>query len=429
MAGRDDPTQRVVNGWRRAAGLDPLGTAEMQVASGWLAQPGGEPTPTTFRSLAATPERLLTLMATPKSGVAFDDSQLRKAWVDPDPVRAAKSANVVLPADTATTSGPKRARQQGKKPGGAAQTAPGAEITPVASSGPAVAAGVDAPDDYGRLPLASGGTAIEQAIDHYSAGDSRIATAMRLGVLLETGSFESGGSAVGDSGQSHGWYQIHQPAHSQYITPEQSRDPYAATKYMLRFYQAGVERVDREQPGLWQRDPYGAARLAAFYAEKPSQMYPEERYQRAKARLTSARSGGGGDAPYFAWLGEGASGSVTGRLGDTDEVYQRTARGGKHTGVDIGIAPGAPVITPVEGVVEIAGQYGGYGTAVVLRLASGRRMVLGHLSGTSVRPGQTVAKGAVLGRSGNSGVTDGPHLHLELREADGTAIDPRHYAS
>lgn len=161
-------------------------------------------------------------------------------------------------------------------------------VSPFKKSSPAPATTTTTPTT--TAPTASGGTAIEAAIDKHAAGDTRVALAMRMGVLLETGNFESGGSAVGDNGQSHGWYQIHQPAHGKAITPEQSRDPEAATRYMLSSYQAGVKRVTREQPTLWQTDPYQAARLAAFYAERPAVMYPDDRYQRARAQLVQRQT-------------------------------------------------------------------------------------------------------------------------------------------
>lgn len=72
------------------------------------------------------------------------------------------------------------------------------------------------------------------------------------------------------------------------------------------------------------------------------------------------------------------------------------------------------------------------GNYVLLDLGPGRRMLhryalYGHLKPGSirVRPGETVTRGRVLGAIGNSGNSDGPHLHFHVTEAADAAAAPQ----
>ena len=94
-----------------------------------------------------------------------------------------------------------------------------------------------------------------------------------------------------------------------------------------------------------------------------------------------------------------------------------------HPGVDIVVNVGTPVRATQAGQVVVAGSDGEYGLAVVIRHAGGFTTLYGHNSQILVRPGQTVERGQVVARSGNTGVSTGPHVHYEVRY-HGTAIDP-----
>lgn len=94
-----------------------------------------------------------------------------------------------------------------------------------------------------------------------------------------------------------------------------------------------------------------------------------------------------------------------------------------HAGTDVALAYGHSVQAMRGGTVVFAGEQGGYGTTVVVDDGSGLRARYAHLSGCDVKVGDRVDVGQVLGRSGNSGRSTGPHLHLELVR-DGRPVDP-----
>ncbi|MEV0189179.1 M23 family metallopeptidase [Kitasatospora purpeofusca] len=102
---------------------------------------------------------------------------------------------------------------------------------------------------------------------------------------------------------------------------------------------------------------------------------------------------------------------------------------GYHTGVDFAVSPGTALLAVGNATVVSAGWDGAYGKEVVLRLADGRYAQYAHMSALAVSPGQKVAAGQQIGRSGNTGNSTGPHLHFEIRSANqyGAVINPIAY--
>ena len=124
-------------------------------------------------------------------------------------------------------------------------------------------------------------------------------------------------------------------------------------------------------------------------------------------------------ATVWDWTG-GRRFPVTQAFGAWDCATYASCR---HPGLDLGLPTGTPVTAGLPGRVTLAGAYGGYGQAVVVETSVGA-VVLGHLSRVLVTPGQTVRRGQPLGLSGNTGVSTGPHLHLESRSASGQPFNP-----
>ena len=104
-----------------------------------------------------------------------------------------------------------------------------------------------------------------------------------------------------------------------------------------------------------------------------------------------------------------------------------------HSGIDIAVPVGTPVKAIADGKVKIAsGGIKGYGNAVYIDHGNlnGKRIEseYGHVSEFCVKPGQKVKKGQIIAFSGGekgapgSGVSQGPHLHLTIREYDNTTL-------
>jgi murein DD-endopeptidase MepM/ murein hydrolase activator NlpD len=94
-----------------------------------------------------------------------------------------------------------------------------------------------------------------------------------------------------------------------------------------------------------------------------------------------------------------------------------------HRGIDVAHAYGQDVRAAAAGQVVFAGDHGAYGTVIVIDHPGGRQTRYAHLAVSGVQPGDRVDAGEVIGKSGNSGHSTGPHLHFEVLEA-GRAVDP-----
>lgn len=87
-----------------------------------------------------------------------------------------------------------------------------------------------------------------------------------------------------------------------------------------------------------------------------------------------------------------------------------------HPGIDIALGEGSPVYAADTGTVTFAGwNVYGYGNLIVVNHGNGFETFYAHLSGINVSPGQIVYKGNVIGLSGNTGRSSGPHIHFEIR--------------
>jgi len=124
-------------------------------------------------------------------------------------------------------------------------------------------------------------------------------------------------------------------------------------------------------------------------------------------------------------LGEAFDKPVNGRL-TSRFGYRRdpfTGFRSYHTGIDIACRYGTPVHAAKEGKVVYAGLRFGLGRTVVLEHEFGYRTLYGHLSSFKVEKGDRVRKGEIIGFSGSSGRSTGPHLHFEVWHR-GRIIDP-----
>jgi murein DD-endopeptidase MepM/ murein hydrolase activator NlpD len=97
-----------------------------------------------------------------------------------------------------------------------------------------------------------------------------------------------------------------------------------------------------------------------------------------------------------------------------------------HAGIDMPLPEGTPLRAADSGSVAIAGWVGGYGNYVCIQHGGSLSTCYGHQSRIAVSVGQSVSQGQVIGYSGNTGNSTGPHLHFEVR-VNGSPVDPLGY--
>lgn len=114
-------------------------------------------------------------------------------------------------------------------------------------------------------------------------------------------------------------------------------------------------------------------------------------------------------------------GHISSKFGPrTHPIFGSTA---SHPGVDITGRLGDPIWAAKAGRVIFAGWRGGYGNAVVIQHSGRIATLYGHLSALKTEVGDVVEPGEVIGLTGTTGFSTGPHLHFEVR-VDGVPKDP-----
>jgi murein DD-endopeptidase MepM/ murein hydrolase activator NlpD len=97
-----------------------------------------------------------------------------------------------------------------------------------------------------------------------------------------------------------------------------------------------------------------------------------------------------------------------------------------HYGQDITVSSGTNIYAPSDGVVKYAARQGGFGKVIKLDHGYGYRTIFAHLSKFYVKWGQKVKRGDLIGKSGNTGRSAGPHLHYEVHR-NGVPQNPLDY--
>jgi murein DD-endopeptidase MepM/ murein hydrolase activator NlpD len=124
----------------------------------------------------------------------------------------------------------------------------------------------------------------------------------------------------------------------------------------------------------------------------------------------------------FAWPTRGTFTSGFGMRADPFTGLPRF-----HNGIDLANRIGTPIRAAASGrVVHIESQIGNYGRFVIVRHPDGFQTLYAHLQDFSVRTGQYVDRGQVLGSMGNTGRSTGPHLHFSVIH-NGTFVNPLRY--
>ena len=100
--------------------------------------------------------------------------------------------------------------------------------------------------------------------------------------------------------------------------------------------------------------------------------------------------------------------------------------GRMHEGLDFAAPMGSPIRAVSSGRVVYSGWATGYGYVVIVQHQRGLRTLYAHNSKLLVREGESVGKGEVVARSGNTGNSTGPHLHFEV-QVNGRPENPLDY--
>lgn len=117
-------------------------------------------------------------------------------------------------------------------------------------------------------------------------------------------------------------------------------------------------------------------------------------------------------------------GHITDSFGERLDPF--SGEGAFHTGVDVASDYGAPVHATADGIVTIAENHSGYGRVVVIDHGFGITTWYAHLSAFSAVPGARVKRGEVVGYTGISGRSTGPHVHYEVR-MNNAPVNPWRY--
>jgi murein DD-endopeptidase MepM/ murein hydrolase activator NlpD len=88
-----------------------------------------------------------------------------------------------------------------------------------------------------------------------------------------------------------------------------------------------------------------------------------------------------------------------------------------HNGLDLRCKVGTPLFAPCDGQVKIGfdGAHAGYGKWIKIR-SGDREITLGHLNSQEITDGAYVKMGQLIGYTGNTGFSTGPHLHITLKQ-------------
>lgn len=210
-------------------------------------------------------------------------------------------------------------------------------------------------------------------------------------------------------------------------TIESARDEIAAEERRLA---AARQAVESQQAELRQVRAHRQARIDSIDSHVDHLEEIEADLQQQIAEQIAAASGvsvlpaGPMSSPSAAGLIWPASGTLSSGFGP------RSSPGGigstNHEGIDIALPEGTPLRAAASGTVIMASYNGGYGNYTCIDHGSGLSTCYAHQSSFAVSVGQSVSQGQIIGYSGNTGSSTGPHLHFEVR-INGVAQDPMGY--
>ena len=143
-----------------------------------------------------------------------------------------------------------------------------------------------------------------------------------------------------------------------------------------------------------------------------------EQYKKAAAQLASQSTYVGGK---FMWPLPAANNVITCKYGYRTHPVTRKYK--LHTGIDLRASTGTKVYAANKGTVTTSGYSSAWGNYIIINHGGGYTTLYAHLSRRNVSKGASVKQGDVIGLSGNTGYSTGPHLHFEINK-NGSSYDP-----
>ena len=104
--------------------------------------------------------------------------------------------------------------------------------------------------------------------------------------------------------------------------------------------------------------------------------------------------------------------------------YGAKTNGKSNDGINLAVPEGTPVKAAEDGVVAYSGnELKGYGNLVLVRHSNGYVTAYAHASELMVKRGDTIKRGQIIAKSGQSGEVGSPQLHFEIRKGS-SPVDP-----
>jgi peptidoglycan DL-endopeptidase CwlO len=147
--------------------------------------------------------------------------------------------------------------------------------------------------------------------------------------------------------------------------------------------------------------------------------------EREQARITAALQASAPSSPTAGPVRQG-SGALIWPVNASISSGFGYRWGRLHAGIDLPVPEGTPIRAAAAGRVAIAGWTGGYGNYTCIQHSGALSTCYGHQSRIGTSVGASVSQGQVIGYSGNTGNSTGPHLHFETR-VNGSPVDPMGY--
>lgn len=226
-------------------------------------------------------------------------------------------------------------------------------------------------------------------------------------------------------------------------------DQLEATRTQLEGAKAELEQDQAEQQALWEEQAASRAQLQTQQAKAEALVNQilsqeseyqsalaeveaeEERVQEEIVRLSKelaaqqAAQGQSSSAALGGYIWPVSSRKINSPFGNRNTGIAGAST--NHKGVDIGgVYYNTEVHAAKAGTVIVSQRSSSYGEYVVISHGSGNTTLYAHMSSRSVSVGDVLAQGDVVGITGSTGISSGPHLHFEITE-NGVRVDPLQY--